>query len=93
MLSQVQDDRIWEDIKCFKEIYEKFDRYNPINFIKDNIDISNKNILIISEDEKSFIFYMEFFLTKITKFQNNQNLDLKKYLLDPDTKPTESICE
>ncbi|WP_139260471.1 hypothetical protein [Duganella sacchari] len=24
MLSQVQDDRIWKDIKCFKEIYEKF---------------------------------------------------------------------
>jgi hypothetical protein len=24
VLSQVQDDRIWKDIKCFKEIYEKF---------------------------------------------------------------------
>jgi hypothetical protein len=24
VLSQVQDDRIWKDIKCFEEIYEKF---------------------------------------------------------------------
>ena len=37
----------------------------------------DKNILIISEDEKSFIFYMEFFLKEL-KFQNN-NSDLKKY--------------
>ena len=36
----------------------------------------DKNILIISEDEKSFIFYMEFFLKEL-KFQNN-NSDLKK---------------
>ena len=37
----------------------------------------DKNILIISEDEKSFIFYMEFFLKEL-KFRNN-NSDLKKY--------------
>jgi hypothetical protein len=37
----------------------------------------DKNILIISEDEKSFIFYMEFFLKEL-KFQNN-NSDLKKH--------------
>lgn len=37
----------------------------------------DKNILIISEDEKSFIFYIEFFLNGL-KFQNN-NPDLKKY--------------
>ncbi len=36
----------------------------------------DKNILIISEDEKSFIFYMEYFLKEL-KFQNN-NSDLKK---------------
>jgi hypothetical protein len=40
-------------------------------------NFSDKNILIISEDEKSFIFYMEFFLKKL-KFQNN-NSDLKKH--------------
>ena len=40
-------------------------------------NFSDKNILIISEDEKSFIFYMEFFLKEL-KFQNN-NSDLKKH--------------
>ena len=37
----------------------------------------DKNILIISEDEKSFIFYIEYFLKEL-KFRNN-NSDLKKY--------------
>ncbi len=41
----------------------------------------DKNILIISEDEKSFIFYMEFFLNKL-KFQKNNNKDLIKYFQD-----------
>ena len=38
----------------------------------------DKNILIISEDEKSFIFYIEYFLKEL-KFQNNNNKDLIKY--------------
>jgi hypothetical protein len=40
-------------------------------------NFSDKNILIISEDEKSFIFYMEFFLN-ILKFNKNNNDNLKK---------------
>ena len=38
----------------------------------------DKNIVIISEDEKAFIFYIEYFLKEL-KFQNNNNKDLIKY--------------